>query len=83
MATDKEKNHFLIGECKFKNAPFNLKDLNTLLAKFKPSNNTARVYYYLFSKNGFSDELISFAAQKNIYPVTINQLIDGLPPVLP
>jgi AAA+ ATPase superfamily predicted ATPase len=81
MATDLEMTNFLIGECKFKNSVINLQDLNKMLGKFKPGKQTAKVYYYLFSKSGFSEEVINAVegqknGYKNIRLVTLEQLME-------
>lgn len=75
MATDKEKNHFILGECKFKNSDFDLSDMNSTIAKFKSMKKDAKVYYYLFSKSGFTDEVMKTAKEKDIRLVSVNDLI--------
>lgn len=57
MAVDSEKQAFLLGECKFKNAKITIKETAKLKEKFHPKTETAKVYYYLFSKSGFSEEV--------------------------
>jgi len=55
MATSKDKKQIILGECKFKNTPFDLREFNALKAKLTNSN--VEIYYYLFSKSGFTDDL--------------------------
>lgn len=74
MATDKDKKNFIVGECKFKNSSFNSSDLNNIITKFKPWEKDAKVYYYMFSKNGFTDEVVKIAKERNFKLVTINDL---------
>jgi len=57
MATDRDKNQFILGECKFKNSALDLAELTSTIAKFRPKKNTAKVHYYLFSKGGFVAEV--------------------------
>ncbi len=74
MATDRDKNHFLLGECKFKNTSFDLADMNAALAKFMPSKKTAKIYYYLFSKNGFTQEVNKAARQRDIRLIDVDEM---------
>lgn len=52
LASDKAKNNFILGECKFKNEKFDLGELRKLQEKFCFKGN---VYYYLFALSGFTD----------------------------
>lgn len=74
MATDPDKTNFLLGECKFKNAAFDLAQLNATLAKFKPKRETAKVYYYLFSKSGFSPNVHRASKDQEICLIDVNQM---------
>ena len=75
MATDTDKDNFIIGECKFKNSAFDLSDLNGTLAKFKPKKSTANVYYFLFSKSGFSDEVKRKTNENGIKLISIDEMM--------
>lgn len=75
MATNKDKNKFIIGECKFKNSAFNLSELQSTIAKFKPKKKTAKIYYYMFSKSGFTDEVIRQSKQMDVMLVTIDEML--------
>ena len=57
MARSKDKKEFLLGECKFKNSPLNLSDFKKLKEKFVPPAGV-NVYFYLFSKSGFTKDVI-------------------------
>lgn len=74
MAVDKDKDNFILGECKFKNSAFDLSELNDTIVKFKPKKKTAKVYYYLFSKSGFTDNVVTAAKEKGIRLVTVDEL---------
>lgn len=52
LASDNNQTEYLIGECKFTNAPFDLQELKKFQAKWTSSTKTT---YYLFSLNGFTD----------------------------
>ncbi|MDR1702339.1 MAG: ATP-binding protein [Sporomusaceae bacterium] len=56
MAISKNKKQILAGECKFRNSPFDLNDFNILKAKLVNDKDT-KIYYYLFSKSGFTNDL--------------------------
>ena len=76
MATDRDKKNFLLGECKFKNAAFNLSEMNATLAKFKSKKKTVQLYYYLFSKSGFTDDVQKIAEEHGIKLVALNDMFD-------
>jgi hypothetical protein len=76
MATNRDKDNFLLGECKFKNTAFNLAELDATLTKFKPSKKAAKVYYYLFSKSGFTPDIHKTANKKDIHLVHIDQMFN-------
>ena len=62
LATDKNKKNYIIGECKFTNAPFDLGQLKNVMQKFPTIEKT---YYYLFSLNGFTDAVKELAANND------------------
>ncbi len=75
MAFDKEKNNFIIGECKYNNTPFRLSDFEKTRRKFIPKKEQAEIYYYLFSKSGFDRRLTAMAeTDNNIILITLDQL---------
>lgn len=76
MATDQNKQRFLLGECKYKNSAFNLSELRQMQAKFMPKDKNNRIDYWLFSKSGFTDEVIRAAVEQGIQTVTADQLIE-------
>lgn len=61
LAVGKGAKEFLVGECKFKNSPFNFSDYIDLTAKLEPLKDTSNFYYALFSASGFDDRIISEA----------------------
>jgi len=62
MAVSKDKKNILLGECKFKNSAFDLSDFNNLKAKFS-TDNKIKIYYYLFSKSGFTKDVKSLESE--------------------
>ena len=66
MAFDAQKENFLLGECKYKNSPFDLGDLKNMQGKFIAPD-SVNVYYVLFSKSGFTRDVIGVADSQNIF----------------
>ncbi|MCL2150084.1 MAG: ATP-binding protein [Dehalococcoidia bacterium] len=77
MATDAKRRSFLLGECKYQNSVVTLSELTALREKFKPKHQTSKVFYALFSKNGFADELVRTADAAKIMMVTAERLVRG------
>ena len=72
LAYDKAEKSFLLGECTFRNEPFDLAEYRKLKGKSFFHGN---VYYYLFALSGFSDALKNEAAtQKNVALIPIHEL---------
>lgn len=77
MATNPPKDRFIIGECKYRNRPFSLSDFIKTKEKFSIKQQEAKIYYYLFSKSGFSEELIRLSQTEDIQMITAEQVVDG------
>lgn len=75
MATNWDHSAFLLGECKYKNRPFNLNELTAMREKFVPQKKDAKVYYYLFSRSGFTDEVRNVAKGDGIATVGVDELL--------
>ena len=60
IATDKNEDKFIMGECKFRSELFDNRELRKFKEKIRFSDET---YYYLFSLSGFTDAVIE--ASKN------------------
>ena len=50
MALDSTKRQILLGECKYRNAPFDLAEFHHMRSKYAPPVQDAAIYYCLFSK---------------------------------
>jgi hypothetical protein len=46
------------------------------LGKFTPKDKDSRIYYWLFSKSGFTDQVKRVAEELGINLVTVEQLIE-------
>ena len=77
VAISKDKNKILLGECKFRNTAFDLREYNALKSKFIDSRAT-EVYYYLFSRSGFTED-VQVLESENIRLVSLEQLFGAVP----
>lgn len=69
-----EKDECIVGECKWQNAKIGISDLEHLKSKAKKAK-VSSPYYYLFSKSGFTDELIKLAEKdRYITLVGLNEI---------
>jgi len=75
VVTNDDKTHYILGECKFTNQPFDLGQFNALKAKNRFGDN---VYYYLFSLNGFTATLRNeISSLENVILVTAEDIINN------
>jgi len=63
VAIDAASKQYILGECKFRNAPMDMNALEKLRANSGVARQGAKIQYALFSKSGFSESLISEAEQ--------------------
>ena len=77
MATDSSKRHFLLGKCKYRKTAVALSDYKALCEKFKPDAPNGKVFYCLFSKSGFSDEMINAAKAEDVMLATAEEVVRG------
>lgn len=70
LAFDRREENFLVGECKYKNSPFGYSDLMRMQGKFTPQKKDSRIYYWMFSKSGFSDEVLQEAKKQGMYAIS-------------
>ncbi|MBF4695155.1 ATP-binding protein [Fusibacter ferrireducens] len=75
MATDPKKRAFLLGECKYKNSDCTLSDYKNMKEKFTLAGSDQKIYYWLFSKNGFSEELVKIAIEQDVTLVTADNIV--------
>lgn len=58
LAVSKREKSYIVGECKFKNQPFQYSEYLDMTAKLNPLKEKSKFYYYLFSKNGYDERII-------------------------
>ncbi len=75
VAFDRE-NNLLIGECKWKTAPVGLDVLNKMVdLNLRILTDAENVWYYLFSKSGFTKELVDYSKSvSNVKLVSMEQM---------
>lgn len=77
LGVEKDGKAYLIGECKFKKAPFGYSEYLDTFTKLTPLKDTAKFYYALFSESGFDDKLVSEADDNdNITLYNLNQIVN-------
>lgn len=62
----------ILGKCKFKNSKVSISDYNNLKSKY---NSEKKIYYYLFSKNGFEENLKELQ-EESLKLIDINEIIE-------
>ena len=68
---------YLVGECKFKNAPFDYSEYLDTVTKLTPLKEGAKFYYALFSESGFDDKVVLEADNNdNITLYNLNQIVN-------
>ncbi len=68
---------YLVGECKFKNAPFTFSEYLDVKVKLTPLKETASFYYALFSESGFDGKVVAEAEnERNIQLYNLNQIVN-------
>ena len=73
MAVDYRQTQILLGECKYKHRPVDVKDLKHFLGKKVAQDKS--LYYYFFSKAGYTEQAVAYAAEKGIKLVCLDELV--------
>lgn len=74
VAFDRMRHHFLLGECKYRNAPVGQDILDALMEKAKAVSPRHPDTVLLFSKHGFTETLIP---DDHLSLIDLNQLVEG------
>ena len=77
MATDAKNQNFLLGECKYRNSAITLAELKVLKGKINFREQEEKASYFLFSKNGFSDEIIKLANAGEVHAITAEKVVEA------
>lgn len=62
LAVAPASDEYLVGECKFRSAPFSYSEYLSTLAKLTPQKEHGKFYYALFSESGFDEKIEEEAA---------------------
>ena len=73
LAVDKEKKNCIVGECKYKESKVGNKEYRELLAKRSPYRE-AKVFLYLFSKNGFDEDVIEMSKKDKVTLISLKDM---------
>lgn len=77
LGIGKSEKEYLVGECKFKNTPFDYSEYLDTKAKLTPLKETAKFYYALFSNSGFDEKIQSEAENdENITLYDLKQIVN-------
>jgi len=72
IAHDAEKKNFLLGECKYRNNPFDTPDYDKAIRKFNTINGDN--HYFFFSKTGFDHSLSGRQYDAKIHLIDLNTI---------
>lgn len=61
LCISKDENAYLVGECKYKGAPFSYSEYLDVKAKLSAQKEKASFFYALFSESGFDEKIVSEA----------------------
>lgn len=75
MAVDYSKKNYILGECKYKNSAFTISDLKNMKRKFKPQNEDTSLYFWLFSKSGYTKDVLEAEKEQNLKLVTLDEIV--------
>lgn len=76
LMMDEKKEKYIFCECKFKNEKFSLEEFETMISRKKIFSNIKKVYFYAFSKSGFSSLVQKYAVENNVTLVTVDDMFD-------
>ena len=77
LGIGKSGKEYLVGECKFKNTPFDYSEYLDTVTKLTPLKEGAKFYYALFSESGFDSKVVSEADNNdNITLYNLNQIVN-------
>ena len=76
VACDAGGERFLLGECKYRNAPVGVGELEHMRQKLSFCRPGDELHYVLFSKSGFTEELVQKAGERKVKLVTAEELVE-------
>lgn len=77
LALSKNEKEYLVGECKFKNKPFNYTEYLEITAKLLSLQKNAKFFYALFSLTGFDEKVLKQSdSDDNLYLYNIETIVN-------
>jgi len=76
LCLSKDRRSAIFCECKFRNILFDIKEYNDLMSASEIFREPENRYYYLFSKSGFTDEVIKRAEADGVKLITADELFE-------
>lgn len=77
LGIGKNEKEYLVGECKFKNTPFDYSEYLDTVTKLTPLKEGVKFYYALFSESGFDSKVVSEADNNdNVTLYNLNQIVN-------
>ncbi|MBO4798924.1 MAG: ATP-binding protein, partial [Candidatus Methanomethylophilaceae archaeon] len=76
LAISHDAKKYLVGECKFKNAPFSYSEFLDLTVKLTPQKEFVEFYYALFSASGFDKKILGELETYNVTLYDLPQIVD-------
>lgn len=73
MATDYQQTQFILGECKYKRSVVDVKDIKHFLEKKVAQDK--KIFYYFFSKSGYTNQAVVYAKEHDVRLVTLSELL--------
>ncbi len=74
LMISKDKRQGIFCECKFKNEKVDINEYNELVTASENFENVMEKYYYIISKNGFTNELLKLKSE-NIKLIKLDDMI--------
>ena len=75
MAVDRLKKNYILGECKYRNQAFAMSDLRNMQKKISWQKKDINVYYWIFSKSGYTEEVRKVAVEEGIQIVELREIV--------
>ena len=77
VAVDHLKRNYILGECKYKKSAFSMYDLKKMQGKTGLKQETDHLYYWAFSKSGFTEDVKKAAGEQNLTLVELKEIFEG------
>lgn len=76
LCIDRDAKNYMVGECKFKKAPFSYSEYLDTTAKLTPLNDKAEFYYALFSESGFDERIVADAKDNKTLLYSLERVVN-------